>query len=187
MKMRVKVDGLGKGAVWSTEATRELLGFLQARIIERTRAGISASGQRFQPYKTEGYGDTVRPDLHDTGTTLGSIAPTKITMTKGRLVMLNREAYSVIQNRMHPYMGVLQAEAEAALDFVERKFGKALPKLPTKMASKMRVRVGTKFVAKAGAVSERQTIRKERKRQAKLARRREYDRARREAKRGGNG
>ena len=111
----VKVTGLGEGAVWDKETTRDLMVRIDTALKARTVRGVSASGAKFAPYETPGYGDTPHRDLRDTGEMLGSIRVTKVSATGGTLACTLRHPRAVFRNRADPFMGVLVPEAEAAL------------------------------------------------------------------------
>jgi hypothetical protein len=111
----VKASGLGEGAVWDKETTRDLMVRIDTALKARTAQGISASGAKFAPYETPGYGDTPHRDLRDTGEMLGSVRVIKVSATGGTLACTLRHPRAVFRNRADPFMGVLVPEAEAAL------------------------------------------------------------------------
>lgn len=111
----VKATGLGEGAVWDKDTTRDLMTRIDTTLKARTVSGVSASGAKFAPYTTPGYGDTPHRDLRDTGEMLGSIRVISVSATGGTLACTLRHPRAVFRNRADPFMGVLVPEAEAAL------------------------------------------------------------------------
>lgn len=130
----VSVKGLGVGDVWDKPATVTLLQVLERDIEARPGAGQNAAGAPMPEYQTRGYGDSRLVDLDRTGEMLGSIRVIKVTSRGGVIACTLRHPRAVFMNRRYPFMGLLEQEAQRALEAAEVEHAERLTRV--KMATR---------------------------------------------------
>jgi len=126
MGLDVKAKGLGVGDVWDKPASLTLLQVLERDVETRPGDGRKADGGAMPDYRTPGYGDSQQVDLRDTGAMLDSIRIIKVSSRGGTIACTLRHARAVFMNRRFPFMGLLNTEAQRALEAAETEHGKRL-------------------------------------------------------------
>lgn len=124
--VKTSIKGLGVGDVWDKGATLTLLQAIERDIEARPASHKAADGSTFPEYQTPGYGDSALVDLRQTGAMLGSIRIIKTSARGGIIECSLRHRRAVFMNRRFPFMGILGAEAQRALEAAESEHGKRL-------------------------------------------------------------
>lgn len=107
--MKVKVDKGRKLTIWDRKDSEVIGAEFLAIILQRTAAGVSATGAEFAPYDARYAAEhpgTV--DLRETGAMLGSL---RVKAYSQRAVITSALKLVFWVNAVRPFLGMLEAEA----------------------------------------------------------------------------